>query len=71
MGDELIMKVGCQVPTRGGGKLWRGIGNVNLLDWRGFDSDDTKTFPVQFPFDCCWGDVLAGHESGLGRGFAS
>lgn len=53
------------------GKLLRGIGNVNLLDWRGFDADHTKTFPVQFPFDRRWGDVLSDHESGLGSRFAS
>jgi hypothetical protein len=30
----------------GTGKLLRGIGNVNLLDWRGFDANHSKTFPV-------------------------
>ena len=53
------------------GKLLRGIGNVNLLDWRGFDANHTKTFPVQFPFDRRWGGVLSDHESGLGSRFAS
>jgi hypothetical protein len=32
--------------AEGARKLLRGIGNVNLLDWRGFDADYSKTFPV-------------------------
>ena len=51
------------------GKLLRGIGNVNLLDWRGFDANHTKTFSVEFPFDRYWVDVLSGPECGLGSGF--